>query len=218
MSVAIKLVVIDDHPAIVEALKSYFGKSKSFSVVKSYSDGSEVNRNIRQLQADIVICDLHLPGINGFSLCENIKRVKPSIKIVFYSSYHDPVAIQSVLASNANGYVSKDAPLEDLEATLLEVYHGKHQFHIKGVGTKNKGLKTFSNKESETSFTKLNLLTSRERQICELYAKGFNGKDVAQNLELSDQTVKTHRKNIFKKLEVRDMQGLMRFCFDSGLM
>jgi DNA-binding NarL/FixJ family response regulator len=184
-----RVILCDDHEIVREAIKSRMAGSPDLEIVGEAVDGDEVIRRVEELEPDVAIIDIELPGIDGIEATRKILATRPDTKVIVFTAHAQPDLLSLALRAGASGYVLKSAPAEDI-ARAVEVVAGGDTF----VGTDLSG--------SDGELEKLLALTPREREILELLAEGLRVKEIAERLTLSPATVHTHVRNAIAKLEV----------------
>lgn len=180
-------------------------------MVGTAKDGEEAIRLARQLQPDVIVMDIHLPGSDGISATRQILSEFPDAKILALSNFETEDYVVNMLRSGAKGYILKEAPMEELVLAIKTIANGSSYF-AKEISMKilalleNIGLPSASKEPSEKSS-----LTEREMEILELVAAEMTNKEIAALLYISPRTVETHRRNLIQKLKVKNTAGLMRF-------
>ncbi|NLN32348.1 MAG: response regulator transcription factor [Flavobacteriaceae bacterium] len=187
----IKIISIDDHRLFFEGLKAIIEKEGDLSIINGFDKSIDVIE-VAEGNPDILLLDVHLPGKSGIQLAKEFKSKYPHIKIILLSMEVDFSYIHELEDLGVEAYISKEIETEQLLETIRSVYSGK-VFH-----PSTPSLPT-SNVLSE-SFN----LTKREIEIYEFIKKGFTNPQIAEQLNLSIWTVKTHRKNIKQKLNIKD--------------
>src|SRR5690606_6515987 len=187
----IKIISIDDHRLFFEGLKAIIEKEADLDLINGFDKSIDVIE-VAEGNPDILLLDVHLPGKSGIQLAKEFKSKYPHIKIILLSMEVDFSYIHELEDLGVEAYISKEIETEQLLETIRSVYSGK-VFH-----PSTPCLPT-SNVLSE-SFN----LTKREIEIYEFIKKGFTNPQIAEQLNLSIWTVKTHRKNIKQKLNIKD--------------
>ena len=184
-----RVILCDDHEIVREAIKTRMAGAENIEIVGEAVDGDEVVRRVGELEPDVAIIDIELPGIDGIEATRQILANNPDTKVIVFTAHAQPDLLSLALRAGASGYVLKSAPAEDI-ARAVDVVAGGDTF----VGTELKG--------AGDELEKLLALTPREREILELLAEGLRVKEIAERLTLSPATVHTHVRNAIAKLEV----------------
>ncbi len=204
-----KVLLIDDHPILLNGLISIL---ESSGVVNITGTGGSVKEALNLLEKelpDILICDYNLPDETGLSLIQKAKRLYPMLKIVLLSMHNEPYLVKEVLKEGIQGYVLKKDTQEELLAALEVVHAGRMYFS-------NEINAILMNALKEPDENKL--LTSRELEILKLIAQECTNKQISEQLFISERTVETHRKNIFRKTKTNSLVGLIKFAYANNLI
>lgn len=200
----INVLIVDDHPVVVEGLRKLFCEAeKKFSCAIAYSV-AECNKALKVFTPDIILLDINLPDGSGIDLCSKIRSSLPNTKILALSSFNDRSFISRMLANGANGYLLKSSSEEEIFEAVNEVLAG--QTHLGPdvseimSNTNNNGIK----------------LTRREIEVLKLIAEGLTNVEIADKLFISFQTVDSHRKNLFKKLDAKNRASLINIAIHKG--
>jgi|SRR4051794_9353583 DNA-binding NarL/FixJ family response regulator len=201
-----RVLIADDHRLIAEGIKRALLETKDFEVVGEAATGSQVLPLVRRTQPDLVLLDLRMPGLDGLSALEQIKRAHPNIKVVILSASTDPAVIQTALARGASAYIIKSVNPVDLPATLRQAMEG-NVFHA--VGLPQPG--------EPTAATELGL-TPREIGIIQALARGLSNQAIGKELFVAEQTVKFHLTNIYRKLDAANRTEAVRLAYQRGII
>lgn len=212
-----RIVIIEDHPLVLKAVKLLFNSKESMSVVGEANFGETAVDMVRDLQPDVVILDISLPDVNGLDLCPLFLEVAPEAKVVFFSMHEEVSYIHRALSSGAIGYVLKSAPVDSLVSAVERVRKGKYYLSPEVNQTV---VKSFLGGEYNPGKAKGQPgpaplpggLSPREFQILQLILDGSTNKRIADLLCLSRKTVEKHRANIMEKAKSRTPMDLFRFA------
>lgn len=204
------LVIVDDHPVIIEGLTKLLGKNDGFEIIASFTNGTDVLTFIKKNPVNVVLVDIILQDINGMMLCREIKKIDPNITVIALSNHQERSAITKMLENGANGYILKNASIDEIGKCINEALEGKITFS-KGVSDVilKAPLKT------KWTFVKL---TSRETEILKLVAQGLTASKIADILFLSKFTVDNHKKNLLQKLHAKNIAELISNATNQGLL
>lgn len=195
----IRVYLIDDHNVVREAVASLLEAEPEISVVGQSSAAREGINGVLETQANIVIIDLKMPGMSGLSAISEIAALAPAAGIVVFTMYDNPAYVWETMNSGARAYLLKSAPKEDLLRAVRAVASGAGFLQAEVTMPLLKRLANDARAESQRS-----LLTLREMQILECLAEGSSNKTVASTLEITEETVKSHLKNLYEKLGASD--------------
>jgi two-component system, NarL family, nitrate/nitrite response regulator NarL len=202
------IILADDHPVFTGGLAAIIGKEPDMQVAAIVHNGLNLLNTLRELEADLIVLDINMPGINGMDLLEKIRQFYQNLKVVMLSTYAEPHLVEKAEKTGADGYVVKSSDIPELLETLRLVFKGEKSFPV---------LKKAPAKE-EDGFSKQFFLTRREKEIIGLIGKNLTNQQIAEQLCLSIYTVETHRKNIMEKLGIKKPGALMQYILEKGLM
>jgi DNA-binding NarL/FixJ family response regulator len=201
-----RVLIADDHRLIAEGIKRSLEASGDFEVVAEAQTGNQVLPLIRRSNPDLVLLDLRMPGMDGLTTLEQIKRDHPSIKVVILSASSDEKVIQAALAKGASAYVIKSVNPSDLSSTLRQVMDGS-VFHAVGLPPPGR-----SSVADELG------LTNREISILNALARGLSNQAIGKELFVAEQTVKFHLTNIYRKLDAANRTEAVRLAYQRGII
>lgn len=207
---ATKVYIVDDHQMLIDGLKSLLMDEEGISVVGENTNPQIALTEIESYKPDIVLSDINMPKIDGVELTKLIKKKLPATKIIALSMFGEKETIEQMLRAGASGYILKNTGKKE----LLEA--------IKQVSQNNSYL---SKEVDETLHAQGNhnsllepKLSAREIDIVELIAKEYSNAQIAEALFISERTVETHRKNIFRKTNTKSVLGLIKYCIDKKIL
>ena len=203
---ATRVLIADDHRLIAEGIKRILTEADDFEVVGEAGTGSQVLPLVRRTKPDLVLLDLRMPGLDGLSALEQIKRDHPEIKVVILSASTEPAVIQTALARGASAYIIKSVNPVDLPATLRQAMEG-NVFHAIGLPPAGQ-----PSAASELG------LTAREIGIIQALARGLSNQAIGKELFVAEQTVKFHLTNIYRKLQAANRTEAVRLAYQRGII
>ena len=203
-----KVLIADDHTLFSEGIRELL--SDTFDVVAQVYDGKEVLPAIFLKKPDVILLDINLPSINGFDLAQKIKKSFVLIKIIFLSMYDETKFIEQSKQLQVHGYMLKHSTKEELIKGINMVLSGLNYYDPKLQQIER-------NLHHDDLFVKQFSLTPREVEIIRLIKIGLNTGKIAVKLFLSVETVKTHRKNIYFKLNIKKVAELIAFAEKNGI-
>jgi DNA-binding NarL/FixJ family response regulator len=201
-----KIGIIDDHPIIRETLKELFQKN-GYSVQFTCATKLELFEQIQTNDIDILILDIVIPDVTGLEIVKEILKLKKAPIVLAYTSLSSPILVENLFNYGVSGYVNKTQNLTDIIDAIITVSSG-----VKYIPSEYDFIKKRI-RESETE-----LLTEREKELLELLSQEHTSKEIANKLCISINTVETHRKNLFFKLKVKNLAGLIREGFRNGYL
>ena len=208
----ISLAIVDDHQIVIDGLKSLLQGYDQFKVVLECTDPVKMPQLLEHTKVNILLTDVMMPGMNGAELSKLVHKQFPEIKILALSmSGQGELVNQMIDDADIAGYVLKNIGKKELITALEKISAGGIYFsdEVLHEMTRASELK----KESDEAH-----LTAREVEIIKLIEKEFNNKQIAESLFLSERTVETHRKNIFRKTKTSGVIGLIKFAYEHKLI
>ena len=199
-----RVLVADDHKLIVEGIKRALDESEDFEVVGEASSGSQVLPLVRRTNPDLVLLDLRMPGADGLTCLSQIRKHHPDIKVVVLSVSTDENLIQTVLKRGASAYIVKSINPRDLPAAIRQAVNGTV---FNTIGMPSPG----------TTSTASTGLTERELMILRAVARGMSNRAIGRELWVTEQTVKFHLTNIYRKLDVANRTEAARAAYRLGI-
>lgn len=204
-----RVVLVDDHAIVLDGVRSLLEKVEGLDVVRSFSSAEDVLKYLETGEADLLIMDFNLPGMDGLSLIHTVRRIRHNMRIIVLSMHNEVHLVKEILKTGVNGYVLK---------------HDSHKELIQAIGEVMAGNVFLSKDVSKMLIQDLQnpdegkLLTDREREILKLIAREYSNKQIAEELFISERTVETHRKNIFRKTGTASLVGLIKFAYANNLI
>ncbi|MGE4584451.1 MAG: response regulator [Sphaerochaeta sp.] len=212
----IRILLVDDQPLFVESLRmSLENYTDDFQVVGIAKNGGSAVQMALQLDPDVILMDVHLPDINGVEATRRILERNRRIKVVMLSTYDEDEYVKEALRIGSSGYLLKDISPTELIAAIRALLSGLVQISPK-IATKliNAMYDGTSPKIPEVSsrFEWFDTLTDREKEIFGLIATGYDNQQIADHLQLAEQTVRNNISTIYSKLEVKDRFEIIRLA------
>jgi len=199
-----KLLLADDHRLVLDGVRAALANEVDFEVVGEASRGTEVLPMINRLHPDLVVLDIRMPGMDGQSCLELIQKRFPDIKVVVLSVYTDPQHIQNALSHGACGYIVKSINPRDLASALRQAIEGT-VFNAVGIP------------DGDAESSAIGGLTERELVIVRAVARGLSNRAIGKELWVTEQTVKFHLTNIYRKLGVANRTEAARAAYRLGI-
>ncbi len=205
----IKVVVVDDHPLVLEGLRSSLGEDNTIQIVNCFENASDLFAFLKRSSVNVVVLDVNLPDMNGVEICQKITQKYSHIKVVGLSTYNDPSIIKQMVKNGAKGYLLKNVTSKELVAAIHQIHIG--QSYFSGEIQKILADSIFDNNEVPK-------LTRREKEILSLVAEGITTPQIAKKLVISPLTVETHRRNLIQKMGVTNAAQLVKMAIEKGLI
>ncbi|MBL0158000.1 MAG: response regulator transcription factor [Bryobacterales bacterium] len=210
------ILLVDDHKIMRDGIRAILKVSGEFNVVAEADSGLDAVTMTRSFKPQLVLMDIHLPGLNGIEATVEILRYNPETRVVILSMYEDENSVVQAIRSGARAFVLKKASDLDLLDALRTVARGGSYLSPQ-VSDKflNRVQRGDLNERKSTSA--LDSLTPREKQVMRMVAEGKTSKEIAILLDLGLQTVRGYRKTLMKKLEVSNVAGVTQIALAHGL-
>ncbi|QLE54716.1 response regulator transcription factor [Nostoc sp. TCL26-01] len=199
----IKVLLVDDQNLIRQGLRALLELESDLEIVGEAENGQMAIDFITQLQPDVVLMDIRMPIMDGVAATREIQQNFPKVKVLVLTTFDDDEYVKAALQHGAMGYLLKDTPSEELAVAVRAVQRGYTQL---GPGIVKKLLTQFPNTSTQTPPIPPNIaeLTPREKEVLKLIAIGASNREIAQQLYISEGTVKNHVTNILNRLGLRD--------------
>jgi two-component system nitrate/nitrite response regulator NarL len=207
----INLMLVDDHQIMMDGIKALLKNERAFSIIAETTKPLTVLDLIGKKMPDIVIADISMPELNGIELTKLIKQKYPEVKVLALSMHNDKQTITEMLQAGISGFVLKNTGKKELIDALEKIADGGMYFS-EAISLEIMRSTASSNAAIETS------LTPREIEIVKLIGAELNNAQIGDKLFISERTVETHRKNIFRKINVKSVAGLMKYALEKGIV
>ena|SRR3989442_573863 len=208
------VLIADDHPLFRHGLSALLSASPDFEVVGEATTGEEVINLATNLQPDVILMDIQMPGVNGIEATRSILHTSPHIRILIVTMFEDDASVFTAMRAGARGYVLKDAQKVDMLQAIRAVGRGEAIFSP-AIATRL--IDFFSAPRPVAPPQVFPELTVREREILNLIAQGHSNTEIAARLVLSHNTVRNYVSNIFSKLQVADRAQAIIRAREAGL-
>ncbi|MEM6893206.1 MAG: response regulator transcription factor [Bacteroidota bacterium] len=206
----IRVAIVDDHPLVVEGLKSLLRGKADIKVVYSCERGEDLLQYLKSSDVDIVLLDINLPDINGIDICKHVNREYQNTFVIGLSTYGERSIINQMISNGAKGYLLKNATESELIEAINKVYRGKYYY---GTEIQKAMASTIFHTLGNTP-----RLTKREKQILKLIVSGKTTNKIADELFISPLTVETHRRNLMKKVDASNTASLVKIAIEKSLI
>ena len=213
----LRILLADDHALVRAGLRSIVASFPDVEIVGETGDGKEAVRLSEQLQPDVVLMDVSMPGLNGLEATRRITRQHSRPRVVMLSMHADKEYVHQALAAGAAGYLLKNADPAELEMALRAV--GRGEVWLSPAISRTVTVALIRGEETAGGgAAQTQSLTPRQREVIQLIAEGHSTKGIARLLQLSVKTVETHRAQIMNRLGIHDVAGLVRYAIRTGIV
>ena len=211
-----KVLLVDDQELIRAGLRGILRASHGFEIVGELGDGTGVVDAVAELAPDVVLMDVRMPGVDGVSATETLRRENDPPPVLVLTTFEDDEVLAGALRAGAAGFLLKGVPAEDLQRAVRAVAAGDSWLDPAVTG---RVLDAYRDGAAPAGpGPELDALTPREREVLALIGAGLSNGEIADRLVLGEGTVKTHVGHVFAKLGLRDRAAAVVFAFDNGLV
>jgi DNA-binding NarL/FixJ family response regulator len=211
-----QIFIVEDHRLFREGLKAMLSLDPGYDVIGEAEDGIEAVRLIRKSKPNLVLLDLSMPRMNGFSVLREIKAAMPEVKILVLSIHESDQYVLQAFEARADGYAIKDSSREELRVAIRSVLEGKKYISPGVAGNVLEGY--LDGRKTLKTKSAFDTVTEREKEILKLLGEGYQNKEIAELVHISVKTVEKHRANIMAKLDLHNAAALTAFAFEHGLI
>lgn len=211
---SVRVLLADDHTLVRAGLRKLLESIPDVEVVGEAADGLALLALAAQLQPNLVLTDIDMPGLNGLEATARLVKLQPETRVVILSMHQNEEYVRQALLHGATGYLLKDAAPVELELALKAVLRGETYLSpAVSKGVLSDYVQRLRGDEKPGV-----LLTTRQREILQLVAESHSTKEIARRLDLSVKTVDTHRSRLMNQLDIHDVAGLARYAMRTGLI
>ncbi|MBI9046872.1 MAG: response regulator transcription factor [Anaerolineaceae bacterium] len=216
MMTQIKIVLVEDHTIVRKGVRALLEYEEDFEVLAEASDGREAVKKVEQFHPDVVLMDISMPRLNGLEATRQIKQRYPETSVLVLSMYETKEYIFQFLQAGASGYLVKHSAPKELIWAIRTVYQGNT--YLSSSISKVVIEEYIQSAEKTIKNNHINTLTNREREVLQLIVEGNPSSQIAAILHISEKTVRTHRSNIMKKLEIHSIAELTQYAISKGII
>lgn len=206
-----RVILADDHTLVRAGIRRILESQPQFEVVAEAHDGAAALDAVAQHDADVLVLDLNMNGLEGIDVLRQAKRTKPDLRVVILTMHAGREYVSRALAEGADGYLLKDSAVQDLAGAIANVMLGG-TFFSPAIQQQMADMMREGHKEG------LHGLTDREREVLTLIARGLSTKEIATELNIGGRTVETHRANLMRKLGVKSVALLTQVAIREGIV
>jgi DNA-binding NarL/FixJ family response regulator len=216
--------IADDHHLFIEGIKSLLRDSADVKIVGEAENGAKLLELLSNQEVDVVLMDINMPVLSGLETTKKVKQLYPSVKVLALTMFDDTLHISEMMKAGASGYLLKNAGKEELIDAIIKVCRGEKYVSndvsvklIERMFTNEQDLKSDQPNNINPNVRKAEL-TKRELEIIKLIAQEMTNNEIAAHLNNSPMTIITHRKNLLRKIGVKNTAGLIKYAMNNGLL
>lgn len=211
----VKIVIVDDHEIFLRGVSKIFSEYSEIEILNTFLNGNELLNSLEFIEVDLLLLDIQLPDIDPESFISAIRKINSDVPVLYLTMIRGSRIIHRLEKHNVQGFILKDAPVEELIRAIKVVAKGGNYFSSEIIDAKSAVLKnTITIPENQV----FSILSPREYEILKLICLELSSSEIAEKLFLSTGTVDTHRRNIMVKLGVNNTVGLVKFAFQNGII
>jgi len=214
-STKIKVMIVDDHQVVRQGLHTFLELNEDVRVVGEAADGQMAVEMAQQLDPDVILMDLVMPRLDGIGAIRQIKSLGLRCKVIALTSFTEDNKVFPAIQAGASSYLLKDVSPDDLVEAIRAAHRGEARLH---PDIARKLMEQVAHQANPARQEPVENLTERERGVIRLVAQGRSNAEIAQELVISDKTVKTHVSNILSKLDLQDRTQLAIYAIKNGLV
>jgi DNA-binding NarL/FixJ family response regulator len=211
---AIRILIVDDHAILREGVRALLAAHSDFQVVGEASDGLQAIAQVEQLDPDVVLMDIAMPGLGGIEATIELKKLGRRAKVLILSQYEDREYVRRLLKAGVSGYVLKKSAGSELANAIRAVHRGGLVLDPEVA----RAAMSEGGPSAGAAADPYETLTDREKQVLKLVAEGKSNKEVADDLGISVKTAMTHREHVMEKLGLHNRTELVRFAIRQGVI
>ncbi|HYV95801.1 MAG TPA: response regulator transcription factor [Chitinophagales bacterium] len=213
----IKVVIADDHQIFIEGIKALIKDADNILLVGEAVSGEQLLNLLNSKEVDVVLMDVYMPKMSGIEATQKIKASHPDVKVLGLTMMEDAKHISEMMKAGASGYLLKTTGKSELVDAIVRVQNGE-RYLSKEVSMKLIDRMLNNTQPSEQSGDRTPSITKREHEIIRLIAQELTNEEIARQLNNSPMTIITHRKNLLRKLNVKNTAGLVKYAVQHGLV
>jgi len=207
-----RVLIVDDHQMFREGLRMLLSIQDNLSVIADVGNFGDAMRVISEFEVDLALLDICMPGRDGVEIIKHGKAIRPNMKVVVVSSFTEPAVVARVLRADVNGYVAKQNAAEEVFAAICGVSRGER--YVCDTVARQLALGMMAATLGAPAHEKL---SNREFKVMQMVVMGKPGRQIAEELCLSEKTISTHKINVLQKLGLKSTGELVRYAIDHHL-
>lgn len=211
----INILLVDDHQIVIDGLRGLLEGEAEIGVLHNSKNGQETLRVVEEQEVDLILLDINLPDMSGFDICKTLKSKESCPKIIALTMHGNPGYINKMIKVGVDGYLLKNTGRDELIHAVHTVMKGERYFSKEVTDSLISGLSQVKKPRTSDFIQKL---TRREKEILQLITEELTTDEIAAKLFISSTTVISHRKSLLRKLNAKNVAGLVKKAFEFGLL
>lgn len=211
------IVLADDHELVAKSISALLRDEPDFEVIAECQNGRDLLRLVEELRPNVAIIDVAMPELNGIEAALRLRDINRATRVIILTSYADEGYLRGALQAGVTGYIVKSGVAEDL-IRAVRLGTRRHPYFSPTVAPIARRLQAARSPLSEGADGELQKLSPREREVLQLVVEGMSTPEIAERLNITQVTVKDHRKHIRTKLEIHTIAGLTRYAMTNGII
>ena len=207
----ITIAMAEDHQMLIDGVKSFFEYDEDINIIGTVNNGEDLVKLVSLKQPRLVITDIRMPIMDGIQATKLIKTKFPHIKVLALTMFDQPQAIKQMLDAGASGYLLKNSGIKMLSKAIVTVANGETFFD---PNVAFNFMNDYINDNVTVGKSEKIVLSNREKEILQLIANGNTSKEISETLFIAKTTVDTHRKNMIRKLNLKNGNELVKYAID----
>ena len=208
----IRIVLVDDQELVRAGVRKVLEGEPGMVVVGEAGDGNALMKLLREVEADIIVLDLNMPGRDGFEALRDLNMADIAVKVLVLSLHDDSQYVARAVREGAHGYLLKDSAVQELPLAVRAVMQGQPFYSPRAQAALSEALRNGQRLDP------VDLLSPREQEVLKRVAGGLSSKEIGATLNISPRTVETHRARLMRKLDLHSVAELTRFAIEKGLV
>ncbi len=210
----IRVLLADDHQMFLEGITALLGNESDIELVGHAAHGGEVMATLLSTVPDVLVLDINMPGLDGLETLSMMAEKHPAVRVLVLSMHSELRFIEQAIENGATGYILKNADKNELLEAVRTVAKGE-KYYSREVS--NVLIEAMQNPAKDRSYKQVDI-SQREQEVLSLFAQACTTPEIAKRLFISEHTVKSHRKNLLAKLDVKNSAALVRFAIENDLV
>ena len=206
----IRILIVDDHAIILDGLESLLNQKEDLTLVGKTGNGNYALAYLRKEEVDVLITDYSMPDMSGIDLMKTAKKLKPDLKVIVLSMHDETYLVEEMIAAGADAYILKKYAHSEIIQAIHIVAAGGQYWSPEVNQILIRGLKGNGEPGTELSF--------REIEVLRLIVLEMTTREIAQKLSISERTIETHRMNLLRKTNSKNMVGLIKYAYQNNII